>query len=81
MRQRRMLIIGIAAVVAAVLVGVAATAFGPAGSSSARPAGMMGGFLGGGGGNIGIDRAVDVAQAWPTRTRACGLAGDRDLGT
>jgi hypothetical protein len=76
MGQRSLLIVGIATVAATVVVAAAAGVIGLSGSSIPRPGGMMGGFLGGGGGNIGIDRATsvarDVASSYPGR----GLAVD-----
>jgi hypothetical protein len=75
MRQRNLLIAGIAAVAAAVLVGVAATAIGPANVSFAR-GGMMGRFLSGGSGDIGMDRAVGVAQSVAASQPGSGLAVD-----
>lgn len=76
MRQRNLLIVSVAAVVAALLVGVAAMAIGPAGSSFARPGGMMGRFLGGGAGNIGIDGAVGAAQSVAASYQGGELAVD-----
>lgn len=76
MRQRNLLIFGLAAIAGAVLLAVAATAIGLAGSSIARPGGMMSGFLGGAAGNIGIDRAVSIAENAATSYPGGGLAVD-----
>lgn len=76
MRQRSLLIVGIAAVAAAALVAVGAAATGIAGSSVARPGAMMGGFFGGAGRNIGIDRAVAVARSVAASYPGGGLAMD-----
>lgn len=62
MRQRNLLIIGIVAVAASVLVGVGGVAIGSSTSPVAWPGGMMGGVFRGSSVNIGIDRAVDVAK-------------------
>jgi hypothetical protein len=76
MRQRNLLIFGVAAVAAAALLAVAPTAIGLVGSSIARPGPMMGGFLGGGAGNIGIDRAVSIAENAAASYPGGGLAVD-----
>jgi hypothetical protein len=76
MRQRSLLIVGIVAVAAAVLVAVTATAIGLAGSSIARPGGMMGGFLGAGGADIGMNRAVSAAKDAAASYPGGGLAVD-----
>lgn len=76
MRQRNLLIVGVAAVASAVLVAVTAAAIGLSGSSFARPGGMMGGFLGGGAGNIGMDRAVGVAEGVAASYQGGGLGVD-----
>ena len=75
MRQRTLLIGGIAAVAAAAVLAATAIAIGLAGSAIGRPGGMMGGFLGAGGGDIGMDRAVAAAQS-AASYRGSGLAVD-----
>jgi len=76
MRQRSLLIGGLAAVTAALLVAVTATAIGLSGSSIARPGGMMGVSSGGGGANIGMDRAASVAQRVAASHPGGGLVVD-----
>ena len=76
MRQRNLLILGVATVAGAVLLAAATTAIGLAGSSIARPGGMMGGFLAGGAGNIGMGRAVGVAENAAASYPGGGLAVD-----
>jgi len=76
MRQRNLLIIGVAALVAAILVGVAGVAIGLANSSTAWPGGMMGGVFRGGAGDIGMDRAVSVARGVAASYPDDGLAVD-----
>src|SRR5262245_54073715 len=76
MGQRSLLIAGVAAVAAAVIVALSATAIGLAGSSIGWPGGMPGGFLGGGGGNIGMDRAVAAADSAAASYPGGGLAVD-----
>src|SRR5262245_38178517 len=76
MRQRNLLFIGVAAVAAAILVGVAGVAFGLANSGTAGPGGMMGGLFRGGSGDIGMDRAVGVAQGVAASYPGHGLAVD-----
>jgi hypothetical protein len=63
MRNRGLLIIGVGAIGAALLLGVAGMATGRiAGWSMGAPGVMMGRVFGGGAGDIGIDRAVAIAQ-------------------
>jgi len=63
MRNRGLLIIGVGAIGAALLLGVAGIATGRmAGWSVGAPGGMMGRVFGGGAGDIGMDRAVKIAQ-------------------
>jgi hypothetical protein len=63
MRNRGLLIIGVGAIGAALLLGVAGMATGRiAGWSMGAPGVMMGRVFGGGAGDIGIDRAVTIAQ-------------------
>jgi hypothetical protein len=76
MLQRSLLIGGIAAVAAAVLVAVTAAAIGLSGASIAGPGGMMGAFSGGGSGNIGIDRATGVAHGVAASYPGGGLVVD-----
>lgn len=76
MRQRNLLIIGLAVVVASVLVGAAGMAIGSSTTSIAWPGGMMSGIFRGGSGNIGIDRAVDVAKGVAASYPGGGLVGD-----
>ena len=76
MRQRNLLIAGVAALAASVLVGVAGIAIGLANSSTAWPGGMMGGLFRGGSGDIGMDRAVGVAQGVAASYPGGGLAVD-----
>jgi hypothetical protein len=76
MRQRNLLIIGVAAMAASVLVGVAGVTIGNSSSSVAWPGGMMGGLFRGGSVNIGIDRAVDVAKGVAASYPGGGLAVD-----
>jgi len=76
MRRRSLLIGGLAAVAAALLVAVTATAIGLHGAPIARTGGMMGGLSGGGSGNIGIDRATKVARGVAASHPGGGLAVD-----
>ena len=73
MSQRGLLIVGVAAIAASLLIGVAGTAGGVNGASSG---GMMGGLLGGGRQNIGMDRAVTIAQGVAGSYSGGGLAVD-----
>jgi hypothetical protein len=77
MRSRGLLIIGVTAIAATLLLGVAGIATGRlAGWSIGTRGGMMGTVFGGGGRDIGMDSAVkiaqDVAAAYPSQ----GLAAD-----
>jgi hypothetical protein len=76
MRQRSLLIGGLAAVTAALLVAVTATAIWLSGSSIARPGGMMGSSSGGGSANIGMDRATGVARGVAAAHPGGGLVVD-----
>jgi hypothetical protein len=76
MAQRRLLIGGIAAVVAALLVALTAATIGLSGSSIALPGGMMNGFFSRGSGDIGIDRATSIAQSVAASYPGGGLAAD-----
>ena len=73
MSQRRLLIVGIAAIAASLLLGVAGTTNGVTGWSMG---GMMGGLFNGGNQNIGIDRAVTIAQGMAGSYSGSGLAVD-----
>ena len=77
MRTRALLIFGVGAVTASLLLGIAGVASGwTSGWSMNMPGGMMGSVFSGGGRDIGMDRAVkiaeDVAASYPTG----GLAAD-----
>ena len=76
MRQRSLLIGGLAAVAAALLLAATATAIGLSGSSFARPGGMMGVAGARGTGNIGIDRATSVARGVAASHPGGGLVVD-----
>lgn len=76
MRQRNLLNIGVAAVAASILVGVAGTAIPSSTSSAAWPGGMMSVLFRGGSGNIGIDRAVDIAKGVAASYPEGGLVVD-----
>jgi hypothetical protein len=73
MSQRRLLIVGVAALAASLLLGVASSANGATGGSIG---GMMGGLFSGGGQNIGMDRAVTIAQGVAGSYSGGGLAVD-----
>jgi hypothetical protein len=73
MSQRRLLIVGIAAIAASLLLGVAGTTNGVTGSSMG---GMMGRLFNGGNQNIGIERAVTIAQGVAGTYSGRGLAVD-----
>jgi hypothetical protein len=77
MRSRGLLIIGVGAIGAALLLGVAGIATGRmAGWSMGAPGGMMGRVFGGGTGDIGIDRAVTIAQDTAASYSGSSLAAD-----
>ena len=76
MSQRRLLIVGIAAIAASLLLGVAGTTNGVTGSSMG---GMMGGLFNGGNQNIGIERAVTIAQGVAGSYSGGGLAVDEAI--
>jgi hypothetical protein len=77
MRTRGLLIIGIAAIGASLLLGVAGLATGRmTGWSSDAPGGMMGRIFSGGSGDIGMDRAVSIAQDVAASYSSGGLAVD-----
>jgi len=73
MSQRGLLIVGVAAIATSLLLGVAGTANGVTGWSMG---GMMGGLFNGGNQNIGIDRAVTIAQGVAGSYSGGGLAVD-----
>ena len=73
MSQRRLLIVGVAALAASLLLGVASACNGATGGSMG---GMMGGLFSGGGQNIGMDRAVTIAQDVAGSYSGSGLAVD-----
>jgi hypothetical protein len=73
MSQRRLLIVGIAAIAASLLLGVAGTTNGVTGSSMG---GIMVGLFNGGNQNIGIERAVTIAQGVAGSYSGGGLAVD-----
>jgi hypothetical protein len=77
MRGRGLLIVGIGAITAALLLGVAGVASGwMSGWSLGTPGTMMGSVFGGGGRDIGMDRAVTIAQDVATSSSTGGLAAD-----
>jgi hypothetical protein len=77
MRSRSLLIIGVGSIGAALLLGVAGIATGRmAGWSMGAPGGMMGRAFGGGSGDIGIDRAVSIAQDTAAAYSGSSLAAD-----
>jgi hypothetical protein len=73
MSQRRLLIVGVAALAASLLLGVASACNGVTGGSMG---GMMGGLFNGGSQNIGIDRAVTIAQGVAGSYSGGGLTVD-----
>ncbi len=77
MRTRGLLIIGVAAIAASLMLGVAGLATGwMVGWSMGAPGGMMGRVFGSGGGDIGMDRAVTIAQDVAVSYTGGGLAAD-----
>src|SRR6266581_9652078 len=77
MRTRGLLIVGMAAIAASLLLGVAGMANGWMGGSSTNvPGGMMGSVFSGGGRDIGMDRAVDIAQGVAASYPNGGLVAD-----
>jgi hypothetical protein len=77
MRSRGLLIIGVGALGAALLLGVAGIATGRiAGWSMGAPGGMMGRAFNGGSGDIGMDRAVRIAQDTAGSYSGGSLAAD-----
>ncbi len=76
MGRRTLLIVGVAALAAAILVGTAGTAIRLTNPPSARSGGITGALPGGGSGDIGMDRAVGVAQGVAASYPGGGLAVD-----
>ncbi len=77
MRARSLLIIGITAIAASLLLGVAGVATGRmSGWSSATPVGMMGRVFTGGSSDIGMDRAVTIAKGVAASYPGGGLQAD-----
>ena len=77
MRTRGLLIVGMAAIAASLLLGVAGMANGWVGGSSTNlSGGMMGSVFNGGGRDIGMDRAVDIAQGVAASYPNGGLVAD-----
>jgi hypothetical protein len=76
MRTRGLLSIGIAAIGASLLLGVAGLATGSDRWSTDAPGGMMSRIFGGGSGDIGMDRAVTIAQNLAASYSGGGLAAD-----
>ena len=76
MRTRGLLVIGIAAIGASLVLGVAGLATGSERWSTSAPGGMMGRIFGGGSGDIGMDRAVTIAQNAAASYSGGGLAAD-----
>lgn len=77
MRQRSLLVIGITAIAASLLLGVAGMATGRmSGWSGATTGGVMGRFFSGGSSDIGMDRAVTIAQGVAASYPGGGLQAD-----
>jgi hypothetical protein len=77
MRARGLLIIGVGAIAASLLLGVAGVASGwMSGWSFGSPGTMMGSVFNGGGRDIGMDRAVTIAQSEATSSSSGGLTAD-----
>jgi hypothetical protein len=76
-RTRGLLIIGVGAIAATLLLALGGIAAGRmTGWSNGAPAGMMGRVFGNGGGDIGMDRAVTIAQGVAASYPGGGLAAD-----
>ena len=73
MSQRGLLIVGVAAIATSLLLGVAGSSTGLTGWSMG---GMMGGHFNGGDQNIGVERAVTIAQGVAGSHSGGGLAVD-----
>ena len=77
MRSRGLLIIGIGAMVASLLLAVGGIGAGRmSGWSIGAPGGMMGRAFSGGSGDIGMDRAVRIAQDTAASYSGGSLAAD-----
>ncbi|HZK72462.1 MAG TPA: hypothetical protein VFD88_00465 [Clostridia bacterium] len=77
MRNRGLLIIGIGAIAASLLLAVGGIGAGRmTGWSFGAPGGMMGRAFGGGSGDIGMDRAVSIAQDTAASYSGSSLAAD-----
>ncbi|HEY4887833.1 MAG TPA: hypothetical protein VIJ58_04540 [Candidatus Dormibacteraeota bacterium] len=76
MRTRGLLIIGIAAIGASLLLGVAGLATGSDRWSTHAPGGMMNRIFGAGSGDVGMDRAVTIAQDVAASYSSGGLVAD-----
>jgi hypothetical protein len=77
MRTRGLLIVGVGAIAASLLLGAAGVASGwMSGWSLGTHGTVMGSVFGGGGGDIGMDRAVTIAQNVATSNSTGGLAAD-----
>jgi len=77
MSARSLLIVGVGAISASLLLGVAGVASGwMSGWSFGTHGTMMGSVYGGGGRDIGMDRAVTIAQNVATSSSSGGLAAD-----
>ena len=77
MRPRGLLIIGIGAIAASLLLAVGGIGAGRmTGGSNGGPGGMMGRAFSGGSGDIGLDRAVTIAQGVAASYPSGGLAAD-----
>ena len=77
MRARGLLVIGIAAIAASLLLAVGGIgAARMTGWSNRGPSGMMGRASNGGSGDIGMDRAVKIAQGVASSYPSAGLAAD-----
>jgi hypothetical protein len=77
MRARSLLIVGVGAIAASLLLGVAGVANGwMSGSAFGTHGAMMGSVSGGGSGDIGMDRAVTIAQNTARSYAGGSLAAD-----
>jgi hypothetical protein len=77
MRTHGLLVVGVAAIAASLLLGVVGMASGWVGGSSiSLPGGMMGSVFNGGGRDIGMDRAVKIAQDVAASYPTGGLVAD-----
>ena len=81
MRSRGLLIIGIGAIAASLLLAVGGIGAGRmTGWPIGAPGGMMGSVFSAGGGDIGLDRAVQIAQGVAASYPSGGLAADEVIG-